>query len=242
MSGVSAPGVAPAHMAGAAAFCYGPAHMHEFLQQLSVWALPILAAVILHEVAHGYVAFRLGDPTAARMGRLTLNPLPHVDPIGTVLLPLLLVAANSPFVFGWARPVPVQFGNLRRPKRDMVAVALAGPVMNVALALASAAVLHVLVALGASASATAGSTVLRPLALMAGHSVVMNVVLAVFNMIPILPLDGGRVLAGVLPRAQAVAYARLEPYGMLIVVALLVTNTLGRVVGPVVKLVLRALL
>jgi len=211
----------------------------HFLQQLSVWALPVLAAVILHEVAHGWVALRRGDETALRLGRLTLNPISHVDPMGTVALPLLLIAVGSPFVFGWAKPVPVNVANLRNPKRDMVAVALAGPLTNVVLALVSAGLLHVVLQLDASGPAVA---VLRPIALMAAHSVVINIVLAVFNMVPVLPLDGGRVLFGLLPRAQALAFARLEPYGMLIVMALLFTNTLDRVVGPVVNLVLRALL
>jgi len=209
----------------------------HFLQQLSVWALPVLAAVILHEVAHGWVALRRGDETALRLGRLTLNPISHVDPMGTVALPLLLIAVGSPFVFGWAKPVPVNVANLRNPKRDMVAVALAGPLTNVVLALVSAGLLHVVLQLDASGPAVA---VLRPIALMAAHSVVINIVLAVFNMVPVLPLDGGRVLFGLLPRAQALAFARLEPYGMLIVMALLFTNTLDRVVGPVVNLVLRA--
>ncbi len=215
--------------------------MQEILQQLSVWALPILAAVVLHEVAHGYVAYRLGDPTASLMGRLTLNPLPHVDPIGTVALPLLLLASGSPFMIGWAKPVPVNFAQLRNPKRDMVFVALAGPLTNVALAVVSALALQGLLAVR-GADALLGAALVEPIALMAAHSVVINVVLAVFNMIPILPLDGGRVLTGLLPRTQAIAFSRTEPYGMLIVMALLATNTLSRVMGPVVHFVLQALL
>ncbi len=215
--------------------------MQEILQQLSVWALPILAAVVLHEVAHGYVAYRLGDPTASLMGRLTLNPLPHVDPIGTVALPLLLLASGSPFMIGWAKPVPVNFAQLRNPKRDMVFVALAGPLTNVALAVVSAIALQGLLVVR-GADAFLGAALVEPIALMAAHSVVINVVLAVFNMIPILPLDGGRVLTGLLPRTQAIAFSRTEPYGMLIVMALLATNTLSRVMGPVVHFVLQALL
>jgi Zn-dependent protease len=207
--------------------------MPEVLQQISIWAVPVLAAVILHEVAHGWVANRLGDPTAARAGRLTLNPIPHVDPVGTVVLPLLLVAAGSPFVFGWARPVPVSFANLRNPKRDMVKVALAGPATNVVLAVASALVFR---AAGGWHAHVGG------LAEMALASVQINVVLAVLNMVPILPLDGGRVLAGILPRAQALKFARLEPYGMIILMALLFTGTLGQILGPVRNLLLHALL
>lgn len=207
--------------------------MLETLQQISLWAVPILAAVILHEVAHGWVAFRLGDPTAAEAGRLTLNPLPHIDPMGTVVLPLLLVTMGSPFVFGWARPVPVSFINLRNPKRDMVKVAAAGPATNVVLALLSAGVFR----LAGGWNAEAGG-----LAEMALAGVQINIALAVLNMVPILPLDGGRVLAGLLPRPQALAFARLEPYGMLILMALLFTGTLGQVLGPVRNLLLHALL
>jgi Zn-dependent protease len=207
--------------------------MVEVLQQISIWAVPILAAVILHEIAHGWVAFRLGDPTAAEAGRLTLNPLPHVDPMGTVALPLLLVAVGSPFVFGWARPVPVNFANLRSPKRDMVKVAIAGPLTNIVLAALSAGVFH----LAGGWNAGAGG-----LAHMALASVQINIVLAVLNMVPIPPLDGGRVLTGLLPRPQALALARIEPYGMVILMVLLFSGTLGQIIGPVRNLLLHALL
>ena len=219
--------------------------MSEFLQQVSVWALPLLVAIILHEVAHGWVAYRLGDPTAKRMGRLTLNPLPHIDPMGSVVLPLLLMVAQAPFLFGWARPVPVNFANLRHPKQDMVKVALAGPVTNIALAVISAALLRSLVDLQLPShhfAAAFGESALTPMALMARNSVIINVVLAVFNMMPILPLDGGRVLAGLLPRTQAIAFSRLEPYGMFIVLALLMTHTLDRFLGPVIRFFFAALL
>jgi len=219
--------------------------VESFVQQLSVWALPVLAAIILHEIAHGLVAYRLGDPTAARMGRLTLNPLPHIDPFGTVLLPLVLIVAHSPFLFGYARPVPVNFANLRNPKRDMVLVAAAGPVTNVVLAVGSALVFNKLVNLELPAEgALTGMlvAVLTPIALMAQNSVIINVVLAVFNLMPILPLDGGRVLAGLLPLRQAIAFSRLEPFGMLIVLMLMATNVVGQVIGPVVHVFLRVLL
>jgi Zn-dependent protease len=215
------------------------------IQQVSVWALPVLAAIILHEIAHGIVAYRLGDPTAARMGRLTLNPLPHIDPVGTVLLPLMLVVAHAPFLFGYARPVPVNFANLRNPKRDMIYVAAAGPLTNMILAVASAVFFKQLLQLGLPAEGALSAfliATLTPMAMMARNSVIINVVLAVFNLLPILPLDGGRVLVGLLPRAQAIAFSRLEPFGFLIVIMLMATNALNTVIGPVIGLFLHALL
>ena len=212
---------------------------------MSVWALPVLAAIILHEIAHGAVAYRLGDPTAKEAGRLTLNPLPHIDPFGTLLLPLFLLVAHSPFLFGYARPVPVNFGRLRHPKRDMILVAAAGPLTNIVLAVASAAIFRAILGLQLPAEgAWTGTLVagLTPLALMARNSVVFNVVLAVFNLIPILPLDGGRVLTGLLPLRQAIAFSRLERYGMMIVLLLMMTNVIGQIIGPVVSAFLRVLL
>ncbi|MGD9765146.1 MAG: site-2 protease family protein [Candidatus Binatia bacterium] len=201
------------------------------LFKLAIIGPPILAAVILHEIAHGFVAHRLGDDTAAAAGRLTLNPLPHIDPIGSIALPLLLAAVGSPFLFGWAKPVPVNAARLRNPKRDMMLVALAGPATNVLLAVACATVAHL----------TAGAGVAFAVAL-AVIAVQINVNLAVFNLLPIPPLDGGRVLTGLLPRAQALAFARLEPYGMFIVMALLLTGTLRDVLGPLTQSLIRALL
>jgi len=203
------------------------------LQQLSVWVLPVLVAVILHEISHGVVANWCGDPTAKHRGRLTLNPLPHIDPIGTIALPGLLLLTHAPFVFGYARPVPVNFANLRNPKRDMVLVAVAGPLTNMFLAVASVMAMRLLL----DWHVAPHSAVLQ----MFKNSVGMNVVLAVFNLMPILPLDGGRVLAGLLPRRQAIAFARLEPFGMVIVVMLMATNVMGQVVGPVVDAFLHVL-
>ncbi|MCK6554585.1 site-2 protease family protein [Candidatus Binatia bacterium] len=219
--------------------------MEAFVQQLSVWALPVLAAIILHEVAHGMVAYRLGDPTAARAGRLTLNPLPHIDPVGSVLVPLVLIAIKAPFLFGWARPVPVNYSNLHHPKRDMMFVAAAGPVTNILLAVASAVVLRLLMGMEVPADSVYAPPLvagLTPLTLMVQNSIVVNIVLAVFNLLPILPLDGGRVMVGLLPLDLARAYARLEPYGMLIVVGLLATDVLDGVIGPVITVMLRVLL
>lgn len=218
--------------------------MAEFLRQLSLWALPILAAIVLHEVSHGWVAQRLGDPTAARLGRLTLNPLPHIDPVGTVLLPGFLLWVGSGVVFGWARPVPVNDRNLRDPVRDPMWVAAAGPATNFALAAVSALVyrgiVSVLVTSGSGPS-PAALAVLEPAALMARNSVLINVVLGVFNLLPLPPLDGGRVVAALLPRSVAGSFSRIEPYGMLVVVVLLVSGTLGAVIGPVIRLCLRVL-
>jgi Zn-dependent protease len=207
----------------------------ELLIKILILAPPILIAVILHEIAHGLVARWFGDDTAARAGRLTLNPIKHVDPVGTVLLPLLLTLINAPYLFGWAKPVPVNFLNLRNPKRDSVFVALAGPLTNVLLAVLSALVIRV---------AGAGSPGTSPplIAIAALMSLQFNVVLAVFNLMPILPLDGGRVLFGLLPREPARAFARLEPYGMLIVMVLLFTGTLNAVLGPVTTFMIRTLL
>lgn len=212
-----------------------------FIQKFSLWALPILAAVILHEVAHGYVAFRLGDPTAAKLGRLTLNPFAHVDLFGTVLLPLLLLFGGSPFLFGYAKPVPVNFLNLRNPRKGMVLVALAGPVTNLILAGLSALAFRFLSTVQVPESGLLATNIdfLRS---MAGSSMLMNVGLAVFNLLPLPPLDGGRVATGLLPRSPAIALARLEPYGMLIIMVLLATGVLDQVLRPMTKFLLQALL
>lgn len=204
------------------------------VQQLSIWVLPVLVAVILHELAHGYSAYLLGDPTAARMGRLTLNPIAHIDLFGTLLLPFLLIITGAPFLFGYAKPVPVDFTNLRNPRRDMVRVAAAGPIMNLILAGLSAFVLKFLLSLQLITDGLVARNLL--------NSVLINVVLAVFNLFPLPPLDGGRVATGLLPRQPALALARLEPYGMLIVIFLLMTGILGDILQPPVLFVLNTLL
>lgn len=199
----------------------------EFLWQLSIWAFPVLAAIVFHEVAHGWVAYRLGDPTAAAMGRLTLNPLSHIDVVGTVLLPALLIWAGAP-VFGYAKPVPVDYDNLKDPRRDMVRVALAGPGANMVLALLSLVLLKLILV---TDSASAGSMA-SYLWYMGVASVRINVMLALFNLLPVPPLDGGRVLVGLLPGPQAMQVARMEPFGILIVVALLMTGVLTYTLAP----------
>ncbi|MGE5303350.1 MAG: site-2 protease family protein [Alphaproteobacteria bacterium] len=209
--------------------------MEQTIREIAVWALPVLIAIIFHEVAHGWVAYRLGDPTAARMGRLTLNPIAHIDLFGTILIPLLLIISRSPFLFGYAKPVPVNFYNLRNPKRDMIWVALAGPATNLLLALGCVLVLKFMLPLYSGAAHSANATWLEffaPVSLMARNGVLINIVLAVFNAFPIPPLDGGRVMVGLLPEPQSSMLARIEPYGFLIVIVLLMTRTLDRVIGP----------
>jgi len=225
-----------------------PDHVGELIRQLALWSVPLLAAVIFHEVAHGVVALRLGDDTAQRAGRLTLNPLPHIDPIGTVLLPALLLVAGAP-VFGYAKPVPVNYARLRDPRRSMVLVALAGPLTNLVLAATSAFVLRQLLAYleplargERPADVHFATLVLVPLATMAKISVLLNVVLAVFNLLPIPPLDGGRVLTGILPYAYARLVASLEPFGFLILMVLLMTHSLGAVLDAPVRFLLQVLL
>jgi len=222
-----------------------PDQLIDIVRQVALWSLPILAAVIFHEVAHGAVALRLGDDTALRVGRLTLNPLPHIDPIGTLLMPSLLMLAGLP-VFGYARPVPVDYGRLHNPRRDMMAVALAGPGTNLALALVSAGLFHILKGqLAGLTSETASSFhlgVVLPLAQMAQASVVINVSLAIFNLLPLPPLDGGRVLTGLLPYAQARVVAAIEPFGFLILAALIMTGWLRFLVSAPISYVTRMLL
>ena len=213
-------------------------NIESILYTASVWILPVLIAITFHEAAHGFVAWRLGDDTAKRLGRVTVNPLRHIDPFGTILLPGILIVAGSPFLFGYAKPVPVNFARLRRPRRDMVLVAAAGPVANLVLAFAAALLMHLVAVLPAGADVW----LVRNL----NNAILINLLLAVFNMIPLPPLDGGRVAVGLLPRELAMPLARLERYGMLILIGAIfllplagrelgLPISIGRIIGPPVR-------
>ena len=188
--------------------------MNISLYDVSVWVLPLVIAITFHEAAHGFVAHRLGDNTAYELGRVSFNPLKHIDPFGTLILPAVLLLSHSPFLFGYAKPVPVNFRALHNPWIGMVWVALAGPATNIALALVAALAFHGLALAPASAAQWLADNL--------KNALVINVVLAVFNMIPIPPLDGGRVAVGLLPGVLAAPLARLEPFGMLILIGFLI--------------------
>ena len=211
--------------------------MNISLYGVSVWILPIIVAITFHEAAHAFVAWRFGDETALRLGRVSFNPLKHIDPFGTLILPAMLLFAHSPFLFGYAKPVPVNFRKLNHPKLDMVWVALAGPVTNILLAMAAALAFHALPLVPADAAKWTADNL--------KNAFLINIVLAIFNMMPIPPLDGGRVAVGLLPRPLAIPLARLEPYGMLILIGLLILlPVIGRQIGlnlDVISTILRTL-
>jgi Zn-dependent protease len=203
------------------------------VQQIAAWVMPVLLAITVHETAHGWVARRFGDKTAQMLGRLTLNPIKHIDPVGTILVPALMLLLPGGFVFGWAKPVPVDWRNFKHPKQDMAWVAVAGPASNLLMALAWA--LAARVALGMSTD----NWIALPLLFMGVAGIFINTILMVLNLLPLPPLDGGRVVTGLLPAPYAYQFARIEPYGFFILVALLVTGVLGIVMWPVVQLFLQ---
>jgi Zn-dependent protease len=206
-----------------------------FGHTLSVWFLPVILAITLHEAAHAWAAWKLGDDTAKSLGRLSFNPIRHVDPFGTLLLPGMLLVVQAPFLFGWAKPVPVAFHRLHNPKRDMIWVALAGPGINIVMALAAAALMHLLV----GAESDLGNWLWQNL----DNALLINVVLACFNMLPLLPLDGGRVLTGLLPMPLARRFARTEPYGLFILLGIvfvlpLIAREFGFAINPLAAVLL----
>ena len=198
--------------------------MQQFINVISTWIVPVLISVTMHEAAHGYAANLLGDDTAKKLGRVTLNPFKHIDRFGTVILPLLLILMKSPFIFGWAKPVPVMFHRLKNPLRDMVIVAIAGPLTNIALAIISASILSLMQNLSLLDNLWLVRTLI--------NFIFINIILAVFNMIPIPPLDGGRVAVGLLPKYFSYQLAKLERYGLFIIIgALFILPLLGKQIG-----------
>ena len=191
----------------------------HIIQTVAIYALPVLFAITVHEAAHGYAARHFGDNTAWMLGRITLNPVKHIDPVGTILMPLVLYFLTSgAFLFGYAKPVPVNFGHLRNPKRDMIWVALAGPAANLAMAIAWSVLAYVLLAMQVDE---------RFFIQMAQGGILVNIVMFVFNLFPLPPLDGGRILVGLLPMKQAILVSRVERFGFFIVMALVVTGVVG---------------
>jgi Zn-dependent protease len=203
--------------------------MENLIQTLAIYAIPVIFAITLHEAAHGYVARLFGDPTAAELGRITLNPIKHIDPIGTVLVPaLLLFVTKGAFLFGWAKPVPVDFGRLRHPKRDMLWVAAAGPGANLLMAFAWALTLKLAVGMPENAYSL-------PLAEMARAGITVNAVLMLLNLLPLPPLDGGRIAVSLLPHALAWRFAKIERFGFVILLALMFMGGLNLILTPMLR-------
>jgi Zn-dependent protease len=203
----------------------------SLLQRIAVWAMPVIFAITVHEVAHGWVAMKLGDCTAKMLGRLTLNPVKHIDPIGTLLVPGLLLVMGG-FIFGWAKPVPVTWENLKNPKRDMALVALAGPMSNLIMALMWAGVLKIGLMLAIAGSA---EMVALPLIYMGGAGITINLILMVLNLLPMPPLDGGRIVASLLPDKLSWQFNRLERWGLVILLGLMLMGVLGKILWPAIN-------
>ncbi len=224
--------------------------LQQILHTISYAGLPLIVAIVFHEYAHGWVAHRFGDPTAKRAGRLTMNPLAHIDPMGTIFVPLVLVLMPVGIVFGWAKPVPVNPGLLRNPRRDMALVAAAGPAMNFVLAIASGLLLRLLFVMDPSLAEywppgpgwtprdDLSCMILLPLAAMALHSIWINLLLMVFNLIPIPPLDGGRVLSSLLPQDAALVLSRIERFGMLVPLGLIAFDSQLHVISTIMTFLL----
>jgi len=212
----------------------------EIVRKALLWIIPIFVAIVFHEVAHGYAALKLGDTTARDAGRLTLNPIPHIDPMGTVIIPLLLLVINSPFLFGYAKPVPVNFFRLKNPKQGMVIVAAAGPAANFATAIVAAILLRTLFIFFPDINPNA--YVPFPMSLVASgatilfYTFLLSIVLGIFNLTPVPPLDGGRIAVGLLPDRAAETYSRVEPFGMFIVIGLIFLTPLKIVFGAAIYL------
>jgi len=207
--------------------------MHEItlIQKIAAWILPVLFAITVHETAHGWMALRLGDKTALMLGRLTLNPLKHIDPVGTILVPGLMLMLSG-LMFGWAKPVPITWQNLGNPKRDMVLVAVAGPLANLLMAFLWAVIIRLGILLGDIGLA---------LIFMGAVGIFINTLLMALNMLPLPPLDGGRVVTGLLPGPLAWKFSQIEPYGFLILIGLLATGLLGTILVPIIQLVIAVL-
>lgn len=201
----------------------------QILEVVTIWVLPVIFAITLHEAAHGWVANKLGDPTARALGRITINPVKHIDLVGTIIVPLVLVTLGG-FVFGWAKPVPVDARNFKKPVEHMAIVAAAGPISNLLMALFWALIMAF-----AINWLEPDQWLKRPLAMMAQAGVFINIVLMALNLLPLLPLDGGRVVAGFLPPQVADRFMKLEPYGLIILLLLLFSGILGKILGPVIS-------
>ena len=204
----------------------------SLVQKIAIWVVPVVLGITVHEVAHGWIARKLGDNTAFMLGRLTLNPLKHIDPVGTILIPGMLLLLQAGFLFGYAKPVPINWRNLRRPKRDMALVAAAGPGANLLMALAWGLLIRLGLSLGEPGIA---------LIYMGVAGITINIILMVLNLLPLPPLDGGRVMTGLLPGPWAYQFSRIEPYGFFILIGLLVTGVLGMVLWPVISVVMSML-